>query len=162
MADVARALRAADPAHASDGDRITEDVAAPGAPHADALLATRIESALPEGVVEARRRTRWLVIAGAAAAALVVGIVAVVLLRDDTMVASASPVDAAPIVESHELEVAPAASPQPAPTTQASSKPQGDHKRSRPKKLEKKSESAKKGGVEKKTEKTTSQGEGLD
>ncbi len=162
MADVARALRA-DAAHAPGGDRITEDVAAPGAPHADAILATRVETALPEGVVEARRRTRWFVIAGTAAAAVIVGVVAFVLLRDETVSANAAPTDAAPIVESHAPEAVPAAPPQPPPAVQASTKPAPlDHKRARPKKLEKKRENEKKGDGEKKTEKTTSQGEGLD
>jgi hypothetical protein len=161
MAEVARALRA-DAAHAPDGDRITEDVAAPGALHADAILATRIETALPEGVVEARRRTRWFLIAGTAAAAVVVGVVAFVLLRDETVTPRAVPTDAAPMVESHAPAVVPMPSPQPAPVQASTKPPPPDHKRARPKKLENKSENEKKGGGEKKTEKTTSQGEGLD
>jgi hypothetical protein len=178
MADVARALRATDSAHAPDGDRITEDVAAPGAPHADALLATRIESALPEGVVQARRRTRWLVVAAAAAATLVIVIVAVVLLRDDTSATparqnanegelsrirdnSAGQPQAVPNGELSRMRDNSAGQPWEvtAPDGSGQKRPANEHKRTRSKKIEKKHEVEKKSDAEKKT---TSQGEGLD
>jgi serine/threonine-protein kinase len=123
MAAVARALR--DP----DGERVTEDIGPPGPRRADAALLTVVETALPEGVVVARRRTRWLVIAACVIAAAVVAVALLVVRGDEpdprataTRGAGTIPADVAPRI-TPPPEPPPVASPPTAAQPSAAAQP---------------------------------------